>query len=231
MLTACRGQQTSVQKTRKAELLAQLSSNDALARSEALDQLRADPVALRDPNVQTALVSLLDRENNVTLTGDDEGYAEYVSWLAETVAKIVDWNDSRQVCILANSLALPHELADHAEVAVPCLLQRLRASPVQLRGSIVEMLVRAVAKGKNGLDVVTLQKVKQAIQSALRDPDDSVRADTVVALGKFGGEDMVSALEEVSKTDPSVDEAKHNYWIREYAAKAIAAIHERVGQH
>lgn len=230
-LTAGWGQQSSVQKTGRRELLEQLHSDNAQVRSDALEQLRSDPAALRDPNVKAALVSQLARENHESLSEDDEGYAEYKDWLTETVVKVVNWNDSGQVCILANSQSLPGELADHAGVAVPCLLQRFKnGSPVS-RDAVAVMLVQISAKKNNGLDAATTKTVRQVILDALQDPDSFVRGDIVRALGKFGGEDMIPALEEVSKTDTSVDELKHNFWIREYAVKAIAAIQARAGQH
>ncbi|MGO9862638.1 MAG: HEAT repeat domain-containing protein [Terriglobales bacterium] len=227
-ITTVRGQQTLTNKSNRAELLTLLRSNNAEVRSEALDQLRTDPVALRDPKVKAALVNQLDRENQEPLYAEEEDYASYVSWLADTVAKVVDWSDHREVCILAYSVDLPEELADHAKVAIPCLLQRFKTAPSLLRGDVVAMLVQALAKGRNDLDAATTQTVHHTILSALHDSDYNVRADTVRALGKFGGEDMIPVLEEVSKTDTSVDKLDHNLWIREYAVKAIAAIRKRV---
>lgn len=160
----------------------------------------------------------------MTLSGEDDGYAEYLSWLADTVAKVADWSDRRQVCIFANSVDLPE---DHVQVGIPCLLQRFKNAPALSRGNVVAMLVQALAKGRNELDAATIQTVQQSILGALHDSNDHVRADTVSALAKFGGEDMIPALEEVSKTDPSVDKLDHSLWIREYAAKAIAAIQKR----
>jgi hypothetical protein len=75
-------------------------------RSEALDQLRTDPVALRDPKVKAALIDQLDRESQEPMYDEEEDYASYLDWLADTVAKVVDWNNPRQVCVLANG-AMP----------------------------------------------------------------------------------------------------------------------------
>jgi hypothetical protein len=73
-------------------LLAELGSNDSEARSGAFDQLRLDPAALRDPKVKAALVNLLDRQNKEPIRGEED-FADYTSWLSDTVARIVDWND------------------------------------------------------------------------------------------------------------------------------------------
>jgi len=218
------GQQAPTHKASRAELLNNLHSDHAEVRSKAYEQLRSDPAALRDATVQAALVSLLDRENQETLSGSEEDYAEYVSWLAQTVAKVVDWNDSRQVCILANSVDPPEELTDHARVAVPCLLQKSRSNSALTRGVAVALLVQALAKGRSELDAGTIQTVQQVILNGLRDPDEGVRIPTVEALEHFGGIDMIPALRVVAETDPDPSEG---HAIRKWAAKAIAAIQKR----
>jgi hypothetical protein len=78
-VTAVWGQQASSQKTNPAELLKQLSSGEPVVRNDALQQLHSNPDALRDPKIKIALVNLLDQENHVKFSMDDEGYAEYVS--------------------------------------------------------------------------------------------------------------------------------------------------------
>jgi hypothetical protein len=227
MLTAGWSQQAPANKRSRAELLTHLRSDHAQVRSEALERLRTDPVVLRDSRVKAALVSLLDRENQTTPSGDDEGYAEYLSWLADTVAKLVDWSDPRQVCILGNSVDLPDELADHAKVAVPCLLQRLKNAPVRSRGEVVAMLVQSLAKARNDLDAVTIQTVQEIILSVLNDSDEDAKIPTVKALERFGGADLIPALRIVAETDS--DSSEH-YAIRRWAAEAIAAIQKRTGK-
>jgi hypothetical protein len=80
------GQQISASSV--AGLLIQLGSDDSAVRSDAFTHLRSDPAALRDPKVKTALVRLLDRENQEPVEGEDEDFAEYTSWLADTVARL-----------------------------------------------------------------------------------------------------------------------------------------------
>jgi hypothetical protein len=217
-------QQASPSSANWAGLLTQLRSSDSEVRSEALDQLRSDPAALRDPKVRAALINQLDRENQETFSAEEEDYASYVSWLSDTVAKVVDWKDPRKVCILANAADIPDELADHAKIAVPCLLRRLRNAHA-FQGDVMAALVQALEKGRHDLDPATIQAVKHATFSALRDPDASVRAETVDALAKFGEADMIPALRVVAETDP--DPTQH-YAIREWAAKAIVAIEQRI---
>jgi len=218
-VTAVSGQLTSASSPSWVNLLVQLRSNDSEVRSGAFDQLRLDPTALRDPEVKAALVNLLDRENEETVTGDEEDYSMYVDTLSDTVTKLVDWSDPRQVCILANSVYPPAELADHARIAVPCLLRRLKKNvPHTFQGQVVAMMVQALAKGKRELDPAAMQAARQATLSGLHDPDEGIRMDTVNALGKFGGEDMIPALRVVAEKDPA---------IREWAAEAIVAIQQQ----
>ncbi len=231
------GQQTPAHKPSRAELIAQLRSDDIQVRSEAFETVRTDTVALRDPKVRAALIDLLDRENHETSdsvkeqgdagyigSGEDESGSEYVGTLADSVAKIVDWSNPRQVCILADSVYPPDELADHAKAAVPCLLRRYKNAPSPFRGYVVAMLVQALAKGRGELDAETIRTVQQIILSALHDPEDVVKIPTVKALGRFGGSDMIPALRVVAEKDPDPSEG---YAIRKWAAEAIAAIQKR----
>ncbi len=231
MATTVSGQQTSASSASLTGLLVQLRSNDSEVRGDAFDHLRSDPVALRDSKVKAALVSLLDRENQEPVHGEEEGFAEYTSWLANIVAKIVDWKNPREVCILANSVDLPDELGDHARVAVPCLLRRLKnglnryaPGPDISRGSVVAMLVQASAKGKGQLDAATIQTVQQIILNALNTPNENLKIPTVKALERFGRGDMIPALKVVAETDPDPSEG---YAIRKWATEAIAAIQKR----
>jgi len=227
-LTVTWGQQTPGPKATRAELLTKLRSDDVEERFEAYEQLHSDPDALRSAVVKAAFVNLLDRENHHVMTGDEEDYAEYVSSLAETVAKFGDWSDPRQVCVLANSVDPPEELADHAKVAVPCLLQRSKSSSPLARGAAVALLVQALAKGRGDLDAGTVQTVRQVILNGLRDPDEAVKIPTLKALERFGAEDMIPALRNVAEADPDPSEG---YAIRKWAAEAIAAIQKRTGDN
>lgn len=229
-LTAASAQQAPTPKPSKAELVAQLRSDDVKVRSGAFESVRTDAVIVRDPEVRAALIDLLDRENheNPAESGEDEDYSMYVGTLADTVTKIVDWGSPRQVCILADSLLPLNELADHAKVAVPCLLQKYKTISVPFRGYVVAMLVQALAKGKNDLDVATVHEVQEIILSGLHDTDHGFKGDTIRALGKFGGEDMVPALRAVADAETSNDAGSRS--IRRRTLEAIAAIEKRAGQ-
>lgn len=215
-------------------LLVRLRSSNGGDRDVAFYQLRSDPVALRSAKVQSALLSLLDRENHEADAGmhigEGEGYGEYISDLLGTVDNFADWNDQHQVCILVNAGATPEsplaaETAVRMKKAIPCLLEMSKGTN---RVIAVPMLVEAVAKSKDKLDFGTAQTVRNVILNALRDSDEAVRVFTVDALGKFGGEDVIPALKTVATTDPSPEVQGHS--IRKSAASAIAAIQNRAGQ-
>jgi hypothetical protein len=215
-----------ISKSDVEQLLAQLGSDEAIVRNDALEHLRSDPSALADKRIKSALIELLDRENHIAFSGD-EGYHEYLSWLADAVANVVDWNDPHQVCILTDSLDIPDELADHASAAIPCLLQLNKSASNGTRGPIVAMMVQTSAKGRSALDPATTRTVQRVILHALRDPSADVKIPTIEALKVYGTASMIPAIKIVAETDP--DPSEH-YAIREWAAEAIVAIQQRAAQ-
>lgn len=222
-------QQAPANEPTTDRLVARLTSDDEQARNEALEFVRTHPAALRD--VRVALVDQLDQENHEppSKSGEDEGYAEYLGWLTQAVAEVVDWSDQRQVCILADSLLPFDELADHAKASVPCLLQKYKTVPGQFRGLAVAMLVQALAKGKSDLDAPTVSEIREIILSALRNPDHNIKGDTIRALGKFGAEDMIPALRATADAETSNDAGSRS--IRRRTLQAIADIQKRTGKN
>ena len=219
------GQQASAQKSSPAMLLKQLNSDEPVVRNDALKELRRNPAALRDTRIKSTLVKLLDRENHVPLDSDDEGYAEYVGWLTEAVVKVVDWNDQAQVCILANTVYLPKELADHAKTSVPCLFQAFKVASDRHRGSVMASIASAFAKVRSGPDHVTSQEIQQTMLAELNDPDAKVRSATAWIIGQSGGEDMIPALKAVAETDPAPE--VNGKSVRKRANEAIEEIQKR----
>jgi len=228
------------QKVNTGDLLEKLRSGDDSVRIDAFDQLRSDPANLKSPAVQAALLDLLDRErqkNDSDLLeaqkkgypdeGDNSDWAEYYSDLYGVVESFADWSDPRQACILvdANPSDDAPEIADHAGVTVPCLITRSESTVSMIRAVAVPVLVQALTKASDTLDANTVQVAKNIIFGALQDPDDGVRSLTVLALGRFGSEDMIPALKKVAETDPAPEEDGHS--IRQQAAAAIAAIQKR----
>lgn len=250
----CWGQQAADNR-HVAVLLMELHSQDWTQRSTAFEALRSDSLALRNPEVRAALLDLLDRENqeldaellqaqkarnsaseDKSDEGDaaDEAYAEYYSQVLDTVDSFADWNDPRQACILVNAGSSPdsafaEEVASHGKTTIPCLLQRARSEVNLKRAVAVPVLVQALAKQKDALDSRTIETGRQVILNALRDPDETVRSFTVLAIGNFGERDTIPVLKNVADTDPAFSQERNTYWIRVEAANAISAIEKRTG--
>lgn len=209
LIVPCWGQQTSPNKPSLKSQLARLRSDDGGDRDAAFYQLRSDPAAMRNPQVQSALLDLLDRENQESTAGkhagEGEGYGEYYSDLLGSVESFANWGDPRPVCILVRAGATPDgptaaETAARMKIAIPCLLKMSKGVD---RVTAVPILVKALAKTKDNLDSGNIQTVEEVISLALHDSDEGVRLFTVDALGSFGEPDMIPALKEVARNDPS----------------------------
>lgn len=241
----CLGQQKPATKSSVADLLMQLHSGEWKDRVQAFEQLRSNSKALGTQEVQEGLLELLDRENQLVESVDrdpqgpsvdekyGEDYSEYLGELSDIVDSFADWNDPREVCIFIHESYNPEsrfaaKIAAHGKVAIPCLTQMYGSDVELTRAEAAAVLVQALATARDQLDSATLQNVKRVILSALHDPADAVRAETVRALGKFGDADMIPALQQVAETDPAPEARGHS--IRKEAAKAIAAIQGRTAQ-
>jgi len=239
----CLVTQNPASKPNVGQLLSSLQSERWVDRADAYDELRSDPAAISSANVREKLLQLLDRENHVIESNlresqnqagaEDkfgEEYAEYVAGLGETVDSFADWNDTRQVCIYVHEPYNPEsrfatKIASHGKVALPCLIRMYDSDLPLLRAEASPVIVQALAKSKEALDARTIRDAKQLVIKALRDPDNAVRINTVQALGAYGRQDMIPALERVAETDPSPE--VNGYSIRKWATEAIAAINAR----
>jgi hypothetical protein len=235
------------QQRRAGSLDALLSSLHAAnwgERADAYEQLRASSAALARTDVRRSLLDLLERETQLiesTLRESrgavgisakyGEEYSEYLAELSETVDKFANWSDPRQVCIFVHESYDPEsrfasKLAANGKMTSPCLLKMFRSDVGIMRAKAASVLVQVVAVN-NDLDAETTKSIRDVISTALKDSDESVRADTVEALGRFGKPDMIPALQRVAEFDSAVSRTKNTYWIRERALKAIASIRQR----
>jgi hypothetical protein len=218
------GQQVGKMDVQKT--LSRLHSNDWVERSAAYEKLRADRTALRSPEVRAALFELLAREDQEPSRSEEWG--EYVGWLEDTVAAVADWNSSEQVRFLANLHMLPVQLADHAKVAVPFLIERYNRGDLAPsdKEEVLDILIRAYGAPRSGLDPEVREQVKIAILQALKGPGSDLRHSTALLLAERGGTatDMIPALEELAKTDP---EPEGGYMVRRAAREAIEDIQKR----
>jgi hypothetical protein len=227
--------QSSATEPKVDDLVGVLHSAQWTERAAAFEQLRHNPSALRDQRVQVALWALGDYENHPAPTDsraessrDEEAYAEYNDQLFETLESIVNWNDPGQVCILAHApynddSPFAADLANAGRIIVPCLMQMAASSNAGNRMESIAVMIQI--RAKKNVDAATGEKLKSIVISALHDPDRDIRANAVDALRAFGGEDMISALQQVAETDPAPE--FQGVSIRTTARSAIAAIQRR----
>lgn len=237
VITTGLAQQQGKHEPSVPDLLTKLHSRQWSDRSDALDEMRSDQAVLQSRKLQAVLIDLLDQENQGKDTGGEKGggeeFAEYFASLREVVNSFADWNDPRQACILVYAgsddyPSSPQQAAARARAAMPCLLKRCKSEAAIDRAIAGPMLVEALQKAQGTLDATTTQRAKQIILNNLRDPDDGVRGFTVDALGKFGGTDMIPALQQVATQDPSPEVEGHS--IRKSAVEAITEIQKREAQ-
>jgi hypothetical protein len=120
------------------------------------------------------------------------------------------------------------KIAAHGKIALPCLMQMFGSDVGLVRAEVAPVIVQALAK-TTGLDKETIQEAKGLILTALRDPEEADRINTIEALKSFGGEDMIPALKQMAESDPAAPAAKGDS-IRKWAAAAIAEIEKRAGR-
>jgi hypothetical protein len=163
-----------------------------------------------------------------------ESYGEYVSYLAGTTAKIADWRDQRQVCILAHSPYDPDSefgsdlVTKGGAIAIPCLL-RMSQGGFGDRYQSIPLLVHFGASASEVSPAIHKQ-VQDAIMSGLRDSNVIVRQGTVEAIGKYGKQDMIPVLQKIAESDPvsrRLANGQLYFTVRESAIKAIQSIQER----
>jgi hypothetical protein len=237
------GQQVPAPKPSVPDVLAKLHSKHWSERTDALDEIGSDQLLLHTEKIQAALVDLLKQEvaedttsqNTSAITAEDDGeeeYSQYFTSLSYIVSKFVNWNDPNRACMMVNAAYVDYpssasEAAARARAVVPCLLKRSQSNRATDREIASPMLAEAVEKAQGTLNAQAAQIAKHVILSDLRDPDVGVRSATVHALRKFGGTDMIPALEDVAAKDPAPEVDGHS--IRKSAAEAIAEIQKRTG--
>lgn len=221
-------------------VLGDLHSPNWQRRADTYYTIKSNPKALDRPDVKSALIDLVGRENELrhktgnskTWVGADEDYGEYVSDLVWTVAQIADWNDQRQLCILADSAYEPNstfgiELAEKGGAkVVPCLLKVAQGTVFDRYDAATELVQ---VYGETKLSARVRQQVRQVIVSGLHD-DVPVRQSTVEALGRYGTSEWIPALQNIANNDPLsrlLDNGQRRFDVRDAATKAIQSIQNR----
>lgn len=243
----CFGQGIQEHKGGSVQLLGDLRSGDPATRYRAFQQVRSNAGMLRDADVQSRLLDLLDQENREfdmrvrkaqqpELKDEDrrpsDGNPQYMDALLTTVEAFADLHNSRQICLLVKAGYMPaspnaSENALRAQAAMSCLQQLSKSDLALDRLKAAKIFVELLASARDRLDQDTTEAIRQAVMLALHDKDDSVRSQAVDTLESHGGTDLIPALREVAESDPAVSGATHEFWIRKEAAKAIAAIQQR----
>lgn len=227
--------------------LSTLSDPDWRERAHTYEQIKSNEDLRKRSDVKQALVGLLDRENKVihfpfvNSNGEvigasgkyGEGYTEYYYDLADTVSNLADWQDPQQLCVLAEGSYNPDSrfaarlVTEGGAAVAPCLLKRAQGALSDRREAIP---VLAQLAGVATLSPSIMQQVRQAVMSGLEDSDPVVRQTTVQAVGRFGTQEMIPALQSIASSDPVSRPLKNGqlrFDIREAASKAIQSIEER----
>ena len=214
-----------------------LKSTDWEQRLDAYERIKGDQAALKRADVRRALLELLDRENHVGREAREkngEGYSEYLGELGGTVDGMADWHDPRDLCILAQSTYNPESVfatklaVEGGTAVVPCLLKMARSPDVWDRYESIPVIehLSAVTKVLQSSD---LKEIQDTVIRGLKDTNVSVRQGTVNSVGKFGKPEMIPALEDIARSDPSSrkENGKEFFYIRGAATRAIQSIQER----
>jgi HEAT repeat protein len=227
------------------DLIAQLHASNWERRSEAFEKLRGDRRALSRPVVHTALVALLDRENQLTeetlresheLEGVSvrfgEEFSQYKADLGETVDTFTDWTDPWQVCVSTHTSYDPHSkfagtLALHGTFVVPCLLEMLNSDLGIIRGKASATLVRTISMSARDLDRVVIERAKAAIRSALEDKNPGVQMAVLEAIGHYGEPEFLPALRLFVELHPAPSPNTDAFHVRADALRAIQEIETR----
>jgi len=211
------------------EISSKLQSSDWMDRREAFQILAANP--RRSSEVDTALVALLLKEDNIIRTnpksrpagyGDGEGWGEYLGMLSGTVQSIAEsrpdqkdvwralaWSSYNEVSKFAGWLAM------HADKTAPLLMDDANSVFLAnadewqkfLGGQAIVVLAQILAferdpMTRHRLDAAHLAEAEATIRRGLEDPDNGVRYQAIKALALFGTSQDIGVLEGISTTDP-----------------------------
>jgi len=208
-------------------LVASLASPDLSARMDAFVRLNSMPHAAQRPDVQSALVKLLQFEDNAIesanksgISPDDkwgEPYGEYVGQLADRVfrtAQAADSNDRATLLALLWSPANPGSvlsqwLATRSNLGVSDALAQA-TSPVeydrmQAAGVLSDML-RLDRSGAHPLGGTDRVAAKRAIVALLKDTSPGVKVQAVYSIEHIEDPKDAPTLWAIAQADPSIRE-------------------------
>jgi hypothetical protein len=202
---------------------AQLRSADVKQRVTAAKSLMAQP--MRSPEVESELVSLLARENDMVYQAlregrgaaakYGEGYADYLGELGDVVMSIAEKQPDRTDVwpALLNSPYDPDSrftawLTTHSDKAAPILVAQATGADVTRRADALVVLAHIAAqeqerdKPHRQLSGEALQTIESLIRSGIRSPETIVRYQAVKAVTLIGNVSDLEELDRIAATDP-----------------------------
>jgi hypothetical protein len=212
---------------------------------------------IRSAEVRSALVSLLNLENEVVRTAYLEGpgsstkfgedYSEYVAWLAQTVMGIAEKAPDTPGVWLALVRTPYHPdgafgrwLAAHGDRVVGFLMESAQGHDAYYtRGSALSVLGQMVAYEQDPIRAHTLsaskvREIAAVVRSGLVDSDSLVRSHAVAAVAIMGDETDLALLDRIATIDPdSISNGGQSgtelrYLVREDAKRAAADLRMRL---
>ncbi len=235
------------QDRQEKELMAQLYSQDWETRAATAERIIAGGTALSSAKTSSALINLLESENQLVgatyresggregVTSDyTEEYAEYYSKMLGAVWTLAaDTGDARALKALARAAYNPDSqfamwLATNGDSVAPTLLEMTRSDLSYSRENAAAVLGEMTKSDKMMVSAKTYEQIKQAlVTAATSDSDINVKAQAIHSLGKMGDKSTLGLLESISGSESETFEVDGELMenpIKGEAQKAINAI-------
>jgi hypothetical protein len=190
-----------------------------------------------------ALIDQLARENQVAMEavhesgGTDikygEGYGEYWTQLADVVQQFADrpgYQDAVPILLKAGcySPGSPFVtwLAQHGRSLMPDAVQLFQDGNPGNRANALGVLAEMVHLQRTGrplgLSTEDMQQIEHLSIAAAKDPDPSVKFESIQVLKGLASPESAAALSKMAKSDPTFDSQSGRFPLRDEAAKAMA---------
>lgn len=207
------GQSAKTQAQIESLLQAENSPN-LLTRVNAFDTLYRIPHAMTEPEVGRAMTALLKRELDLyhshTLTGDQEGFADYLGGLGDVVLFYAEHSDDpAPLPLLVQLPANPGSLgsiriAKFGERIFPELANAIVKGDFTARTTSLDIVGIQLERDRSGVQPLpnTRTKLRAIIDRALKDPDALTRSIAIDDLEAIGDPADVPTLQALAATDP-----------------------------
>jgi hypothetical protein len=223
----------------------QLHSPDWRTRATAYYQLLRSPALVTGAEKKEQLLGLLQIENGVldsrnsmttaaraTVT-DEENYGEYYSQLLGDAETVSNFQDPRDLSILANSAYNPDSpfalrlVKEGGQKAVSVLLGLAGSNLPTKRANAFALLAYAY-RTINDLPLAVVDRVTDALTLGTKDGDPMAKQEAVHAIGQTGDARFISVLKTVAQADTvsysTNNGRKVHFPVREEAVRAIQTI-------